>query len=95
MVSALCDMNIIQRGESGAWLLARDLGSVSLQEIYEGMHLRVPTGDLCLPQRHDAIGRIAQAALENLREPLRDALQRNIAELLAAPPPPPESKELP
>jgi membrane protein len=95
MVSALCDMNIIQRGESGAWLLARDLGSVSLQEIYEGMHLRVPTGDLCLPQRHDAIGRIAQAALEHLREPLRDALQRNIAELLAAPPPPSESKELP
>jgi membrane protein len=95
MVSALCEMNIIQRGESGAWLLSRDLRSVSLQEIYEGMNLRVPTGELCLPQRHDAIGRIAHSALDEMREPLRDALQRSIAELLEKPPPAVDAKELP
>ena len=95
MVSALCEMNIIQRGESGAWLLARDLRSVTLQEIYEGMALRLPTGELCLPQRHDALGRVAQAALDELRDPLRDSLQRSIAELLAAPAPVVVAKELP
>jgi membrane protein len=95
MVSALCEMNIIQRGESGAWLLSRDLRSVSLQEIYEGMNLRVPTGELCLPQRHDAIGRIAHSTLDEMREPLRDALQRSIAELLEKPPPAVDAKELP
>jgi membrane protein len=95
MVSQLCEMNIIQRGESGAWLLARDLRSVSLQEIYEGMKLRLPTGELCLPQRNDPIGRAAQATLDALREPLRASLQHNVAELLEAPPPAVASKELP
>jgi membrane protein len=95
MISALCEMNIVQRGESGAWLLARDLGSVTLQEIYEGMALRLPTGELCLPQRHDPLGRVAQAALDELRDPLRESLQRNVAEVLAAPAPAVVAKELP
>ena len=95
MVSALCEMNIIQRGESGAWLLARDLRSVTLQEIYEGMALRLPTGELCLPQRHDPLGRVAQAALDKLRDPLRESLQRNVADLLSAPAPVVPAKELP
>ena len=95
MVSQLCELNIIQRGESGAWLLSRDLRAVPLREIYEGLALRLPTGELCLPQRYDAIGRAAQAALDGLRDPLRAALERNIADFLEAAPPPVASKELP
>jgi membrane protein len=95
MVSALCEMNIIQRGESGAWLLTRDLNSVGLEELYEGMALRVPIGELCLPQRHDAIGRAAQAALEQLREPLQGALGRSVASILEKPHPHPPTRELP
>jgi hypothetical protein len=38
---------------------------------------------------------VAQAALDQLREPLRDNLQRSVAELLAAPPPAVVAKELP
>jgi membrane protein len=95
MVSALCDMNIIQRSEGGAWLLSRDLHAVPLEEVYEGMALRLPTAELCLPQRHDAIGRAAQAALDELRAPLRDSLKRSVADFLEAPPPPVAAKELP
>lgn len=82
MISALCEMSIVQRAESGAWLLSRDLHSVGLVELYEGMALRVPTGDLCLPQRHDPIGRAAHAALEQLRAPLRAPLDRSVASYL-------------
>jgi membrane protein len=95
MISALCEMNIIQRGESGAWLLSRDLGAVTLGEIYEGMKLRVPTGELCLPQRHDPIGKVAQQALEQLRQPLAGPLSNSIASLLEAQVLPPPAKDLP
>ena len=95
MISALCEMNIIQRGESGAWLLSRDLHAVSLGEVYMHMKLRVPLGELCLPQRHDPIGRVAQHVLEQLREPLVEPLSRDIASLLETPVPPPVSKDLP
>jgi membrane protein len=85
IVSDLCEMRVVQRAESGAWLLARDLDQVSLSEIYRGMSLRIPTpgSDLCLPARQDAIGRAAQAALDELRAPLADPLSRSVASVLA------------
>ena len=95
MISALCELNIIQRGESGAWLLSRDLASVKLEEVYVHMKLRIPVGELCLPLRHDAIGRAAQRVLEDLREPLAAPLSRDIASLLEAAPTPPKARELP
>jgi len=95
MITRLCELNIIQRGESGAWLLSRDLGAVTLGEIYEVMKLRVPTGELCLPQRHDPIGKVAQQALEQLRQPLAGPLSHSIASLLEAPVLPPATKDLP
>ena len=95
MISALCELNVIQRGESGAWLLSRDLSAVTLRELYEHMKLRVPTGEVCLPLRHDAIGKVAQNALEELREPLAASLSRSVASLLEAPVPPVAPKDLP
>jgi membrane protein len=95
MITRLCELNIIQRGESGAWLLSRDLRAIPLREVYEGMALRLPTGELCLPQRYDAIGRAAQAALDELRNPLCDALERSVGAFLEAPPPPATRMDLP
>jgi membrane protein len=95
MVSSLCELNVIQRSESGAWLLARDLNTVTLREVYEYMKLRVPTGEVCLPQRNDAIGKVAQHTLDKLREPLADQLSLSIASLLEAPVPPTAPKEIP
>ncbi len=89
MIASLCELNIIQRGESGAWLLSRDLRAVPLLELYEGMSLRLPTGEVCLPQRHDPIGRAAQAALDQLRSPLHATLARSVADFLEEPPAPP------
>jgi membrane protein len=95
LISGLCELNVIQRGESGAWLLSRDLASVPLREIYEHMKLRVPTGEVFLPQRHDAIGKVAQHTLEELRLPLAASLSQSIASLLETPVPPTASKEIP
>lgn len=82
ILSALCEMNIVQRGESGAWLLSRDLDRVSLGEIYEGLSLRIPTGEICLPARQDAIGRAASAGLDELTGPLRTPLSRSVGSYL-------------
>ena len=95
MISALCEMNIIQRGENGAWLLSRDLHAVSLGEVYMHMRLRIPLGEMCLPQRHDAIGKVAAHVLDELREPLVQPLSQSIAALLEAPVPPITPKDLP
>ena len=82
MISALCEMNIIQRGESGAWLLSRDLDAVTLGELYEGMALRIPAIDLALPSRQDAIGRASSSALDHLRLPLKGPLERSVGSFL-------------
>jgi membrane protein len=78
MMSSLGEMNIIQRGESGAWLLSRDLEAVTLGELYEGMNLRIPITSLSLPSRQDAIGRASGSALEHLQQSLRAPLQRSV-----------------
>jgi membrane protein len=85
MISALCEINIIQRGETGAWLLSRDLQAVTLGEVYESLALRVPapTAELCLPARQDAIGRAASSALDQLRQPLKASLERSVGSFLS------------
>ncbi len=82
MVSALCELNIIQRAETGAWLLTRDLETVTLGELYEGMSLRIATGELSLPAMNDAIGRASRAALEHLRSQLRAPLSCSVASFI-------------
>ena len=37
MLGGLCRLNILRRAEDGAWLLSRDLDSVSLGELHEGL----------------------------------------------------------
>ena len=92
MISRLCELNIIQRAESGAWLLSRDLDEVTLAELYEGMALRVPTDELYLPARHDAIGRAASAgARTTCASPLQRAARAQRRELPPMPPSPPRT----
>jgi len=85
MISSLCEMNILQRSESGAWLLSRDLDTVSLSELYEGMELRIPANEVPLPSRQDAIGRASRSALDHLRLSLQAPLQRNVGSFLKNP----------
>ena len=82
LISGLCELNIIQRAESGAWLLSRDLDKVALAEIYEGMDVRIPTDEVDLPSRHDAIGRASFAVLQHLRGPLKSPLESSVGSFL-------------
>lgn len=75
----LSRMGVVRRAEDGGWLLARDLGRVSLADLYEGVGLRVPVSEAVLPCRDDALGQRATLALDELRLPLRDHLKRRIS----------------
>jgi membrane protein len=82
MLHALDELNIVKRAEEGAWLLSRDLAEVPLAEIYEHVRLRVPSVELVLPLRNDALGRAGSRAMDELREALHDPLQRSVASYL-------------
>jgi membrane protein len=82
MLSALCQLHIVQRSESGAWLLSRDLDQVSIGELYESVPLRVPAKELQLPCRGDDIGHAASSAMDRLRQPLLDPLAQSIGSFL-------------
>ena len=81
MLSQLSEARVLSRAESGEWLLARDLDDVSLADLYETCHLRIPIAEAWLPARDDALGEAAVAALDDLRVPLRDLLRRPVAEV--------------
>ena len=74
----LARMGVLRRAEDGGWLLARDLGKLSLDDLYEGAGLRVPVSEAVLPCREDALGQRALSALDELRLPLREHLKRKI-----------------
>ena len=83
MLGTLCRIALLRRAESGEWMLARDLGDVSMGELYEAAGLRLPVADMLLPCSDDAIGITAKAAIDALRLPLRERLQRSVASIYA------------
>lgn len=85
-LSELARIGLLRRDEDGEWLLARDLASVSLLELYEQCQLRIPAGMRPLPTSDDVLGRTVRAALDGLRLPLRELLARPVAELYQNPP---------
>ncbi|AKC86042.1 YihY family inner membrane protein [Pseudoxanthomonas suwonensis] len=74
-------IRLVRRDEQGEWLLARDLDSLTLAELYEACQLRVPVDEAWLPCRDDALGVAVHAVLDDLRLPLRDALKRRVGDL--------------
>lgn len=81
----LSEIQLVQRAESGEWLLARDLDTMTLADLYEACQLRIPITEAWLPCKDDALGAAAIAALDDLRLPLRDLLKRNVAHLFPDP----------
>jgi len=82
----LCQMeaiNLLRRDERGQWLLARDLDSITLRELYESSQLRIPIAEEYLPFREDALGQAACRALDELRVPLRELLKRRVGDIYA------------
>lgn len=84
MLGQLDGIGVVSRAESGEWLLSRDLDDVTLAELYEACHLRVPIREAHLPCRDDALGQVAAGAIDHLRLPLRDLLRQRVSDLLDA-----------
>ncbi|HEX7988941.1 MAG TPA: YihY family inner membrane protein [Stenotrophomonas sp.] len=74
-------IGVLRRDERGEWLLARDLDSISLHELYESSQLRIPTAEEYLPMREDSLGQAACNALDQLRLPLRELLKRRVDDI--------------
>lgn len=85
MLAQLEEIRLLQRAETGEWLLARDLDDMTLADLYEACHLRIPINEAHLPCRDDALGVAAAGALDDLRIPLRDLLKRRVARLYDPP----------
>lgn len=83
MLGDLEGIGVVRRTEEGEWLLARDLDDLSLAELYEASQLRIPVASVPLPLSDDPTGRPVVAAIETLRTPLRDVLQRPVGALHA------------
>lgn len=77
----LDEARMVSRAESGEWVLARDLDGVTLADLYETCHLRVPISEARLPCRDDALGEVVAKAIDDLRLPLRDVLKRRVSDL--------------
>ncbi|MGN6514084.1 MAG: YihY family inner membrane protein [Lysobacteraceae bacterium] len=79
LLAELCAIDLVRRAESGEWLLARDLDTLTVGELYEACQLRIPVQEAHLPCRDDALGAAAVAELDQLRLPLRDLLKRRVS----------------
>jgi len=79
LLGQMAAINVVNRAESGEWLLARDLDDVTLGELYEAAHLRVPVAEAHLPHRDDAIGIAVMDVIDGLRLPLRDMLKQRVS----------------
>lgn len=87
MLGQLDGIDLVSRAETGEWLLARDLDDITLGELYEACHLRIPISEARLPCRDDTLGIAAAEAMDQLRMPLRDLLKRRVSTLFDALPP--------
>lgn len=81
LLCQLGEINLLRRDDQGEWLLARDLDSMTLAELYEACQLRIPVAEAHLPCQDDVLGVAARAALDELRIPLRVGLKRKVSDL--------------
>lgn len=79
LLSEMCEAGIVKRAETGEWLLSRDLADVSLEELYVVTQVRIPMEETPLPMRDDALGCEVLRVIDELRLPLRDAMQRKVS----------------
>jgi len=80
LLGVLQSSYIVQRNESGDWLLSRDLDGLTLRELVDASGLRVPLTPLVLIGSQDELGLRVTVILNSLREPLRDVLSRPLSE---------------
>ena len=79
MLAELNGIGLLNRAESGEWLLSRDLDDITMAELYEACGLRIPIAEAHLPCVDDALGAAAVEELDQLRMPLRELLKRRVS----------------
>ncbi len=84
LLAQLHRLGVLAQSDGGGWVLARDLGTLSVRELYEAGTLRIPVADCRLPGADDAIGRAVLPALLALRESLDERLRQPLASLFTA-----------
>ena len=80
-LSQMDEIDVVARAETGEWVLTRDLDQITLGELYEASHLRIPTNEAHLPCREDELGASVSAVIDDLRMPLRDLLKRKVSSI--------------
>ena len=80
-LSQMDEIDVVARAETGEWVLTRDLDQITLGELYEASHLRIPTNEAHLPCRDDELGASVSAVIDDLRMPLRDLLKRKVSSI--------------
>ena len=83
LLGRMASINVLQRAESGQWLLARDLDDVRLDELYEAAQLRIPAVDVPVPQPDDALGVAVRETIALLRTPLQQPLRQPVSSVYA------------
>ncbi len=84
LLQQLGGINLVRRTENGEWVLLRDLDDVSMGELYEACHLRIPVTEIGLPHSADSLGRAATGVLDELRAPLSGLMERKVGDLCVA-----------
>jgi membrane protein len=81
LLGALAEIHVVGRTQHGGWTLTRNLDEVGLAELYETVGFAIPLGDAPLPCCDDPLGIRARAALDALRFPLREQMQRSVGSI--------------
>ena len=79
----LCEVAVIRRTETGEWLLARDLSTISLLDLYRECGYRLPVGSQVLPGQ--SLADSVERPLQDLSMNLRQRLDLPLAEFVPLP----------
>ena len=80
LLAQLCVIGLLSRAESGEWMLARDLDTLTMADLYEACQLRIPIAEALLPLRNDALGTAALAELDQFLDRIHPTDGRQVPE---------------
>ncbi len=85
MLAMLRRIGVLRRNKSGAWLLARDLNELDVEELYEAASLRIPLSQAAWSDGDDALGICIREIIDAMRTPLREQMHRSVGSIFPLP----------
>lgn len=83
----LARAGLIRRTDDGAWLLARDLGAVRIDDLFRAGGYRLPADALALQRAATGLAPGARVALQRAESALRDHFAVSLREVFSGPSP--------